>query len=46
MAWQQCYVCFGHRTIIRNGESVTCPHCRGVGQVLKAPPKPVKGRRP
>ncbi len=40
MAWQQCPVCHGSRTIHKDGRSVECRYCRGLGRVYDAPPKP------
>lgn len=43
MAWQQCPVCHGSRTIQKDGRTVECRYCRGLGRVYDAPPKPFSG---
>lgn len=40
MAWQQCPVCHGSRYILKDGHSVECRYCRGLGRVYDSPPKP------
>jgi hypothetical protein len=46
MAWQQCPVCRGSRTILKNGHAVECRYCRGLGRVYDCPPKPAAGGFP
>lgn len=40
MAWRQCPMCHGNRSIIKDGHLIECRYCRGLGKVYDSPPTP------